>query len=73
MANELTPEGWDNMTVTQRVLRCREYAREAEMLARASSSRSQEYKKIAEEWHQLAAELESYGHSKLPLPQRAGA
>jgi len=57
------------MTVTQRVLRCRENAQEAEMLARtASPDRRHVYKKLAGDWHTFAAELETFGRTERPLP-----
>lgn len=69
MGSDLSPGEWDGMTVTQRILRCREYAQEAELLASTADPHHQrEYKRIAAQWNTLAAELESYGRSDRPLP-----
>jgi hypothetical protein len=73
MSSELPLGAWDNMTVTQRILRCREYAKEAELLARTARPHHKlEYKRIAQQWNTLAAELETFGRSDSPQPRRAG-
>jgi hypothetical protein len=71
---------WSKLTVRERIHLCREYAREAEQLAQAAHpDRKADYKRLAADWNQIAAELEHHGTAKSAFPakiddsSRAGA
>jgi hypothetical protein len=79
MSNEQLEEGmpnmgslasqWRKLTVPERIHMCREYAREAEQLAQAAHpDRKADYKRLAADWHQVAAELEVFETSKSAAP-----
>ncbi len=73
MVSDFEAEHWAQMTNAQRIERCREYAREAELIAQsAHSDHKTQYTKIAEQWLRLAAELERFGRSDRPPPTRVG-
>jgi len=60
---------WGKLTVRERVQLCREYAREAEQLAQAAHpDRGADYKRLAADWNQIAAELEHHGTAKSAFP-----
>ncbi len=60
---------WGKLTVRERIHLCREYAREAEQLAQAAhADRRADYKRLAADWNQIAAELEYHGSAKSALP-----
>ena len=60
---------WGKLSDRERIELFREYAQEAELLARAAPpDRKAEYKRIAGEWHQIAAELEQFGSVRSKLP-----
>ena len=62
------------MTIEERVALCREYAKEAAMMAQAAPlNKKLQYRVISAQWHHLAAELEHLGPSESPLPARLGA
>ena len=56
-----SPNGqWEKLTNQERIHLCREYAQEAELLAQAAhADRKTQYKRIAADWHQIAAELDN--------------
>lgn len=62
---------WDSLTIRERIRLCREHAQEAEQYAQAAHpDRSVQYKRLAAEWHQIAAELEQFGSAKISIPNR---
>lgn len=57
----LSIPGWENLTTQGRIDLCREYAREAEQEAQgAHPDRKDQYRRIAQDWHQIAEELEQF-------------
>ena len=61
-------EEWSSLTPTERVRRCRLLAGEAQALADSASSPElkKRYQQIADQWAQLARDVEQ--HSNLPAP-----
>jgi hypothetical protein len=73
MGSLLPPGKWNSLTNRERIHLCREYAQEAEQLAQAASpERRQQYKRIAAQWQQIAAELEHFGAARSELPKEIG-
>ena len=69
----LSLPAWQDLTAAQRIDLCGEYAREAELLARAANpDRKTQYERLASEWRQIAAELEQFGAPKSALPGSVG-
>ena len=64
---------WGNLTIRQRIDLCREYAQEAEQLAQAAApDRKVQYKRLAADWRQIAAEIEQFGAAKSTFPTEFG-
>ena len=64
---------WGKLTMRERIHLCRDYAKEAEQLAQAAHpDRKAEYKRLAGDWHQIAAELEQFGTAKSAIPTEIG-
>ena len=64
---------WGKLTNQERIHLCREYAQEAVQLAQAAHpDRKAEYKRLAGEWHQIAAELEQFGTPQAAFPTEIG-
>jgi hypothetical protein len=63
---------WERLTADERVELCRMAAGEARQAAQAATSPEMKraYRELAAHWHQLAAEVELFGHTDLPLPRR---
>jgi|SwirhisoilCB2_FD_contig_31_13074899_length_282_multi_2_in_0_out_0_1 hypothetical protein len=60
---------WGKLTNQERIDLCREYAHEAEQLAQAAHAEKRiQYKTIAAQWNQIAAELETSGKVQSQLP-----
>jgi hypothetical protein len=55
-----TAESWQQLSTRQRIVACHRYALEAEQMAEAQSRPEvrQQFRKVAERWHLLAAEIE---------------
>jgi hypothetical protein len=55
-----TAESWERLSTQQRIAACHHHALEAEHMAEAQSrpEMRQQFRKIAEQWHLLAAEIE---------------
>jgi len=65
---------WEKLTNQERIHLCREYAQEAELLAQAAHPDQKiQYKRIAADWHQIAAELEQFGTSRSEFPTEIGS
>lgn len=59
MAADFTAEDWAKMTNLERIERCEEYAREAEVIgASAHPDRKAQFMKIAERWRAVANDIE---------------
>jgi hypothetical protein len=66
----LPPEKTESLTIREQIQACRENAQEAEQLAAAAHpDQKDEYKRIAAEWHKIAAELEQWGTARSAPPQ----
>jgi len=64
---------WEKLSIQQRINLCRESAREAGQLAQAAPPELKaEYKRLAADWHQVAAELEQFGVAKSAVPIERG-
>ena len=62
---------WAKLTFQERIHLCRKSAHEAEQLAQtAHPDLKDEYKRLAADWHKMAAELEQFGAAKSALPER---
>jgi hypothetical protein len=61
----LSIPGWASLTTRERIELCREYAQEAEQRAQAASAdRKDQFKRLAQDWHQIAQELEQFDSSQ---------
>ena len=64
---------WGKLTIRERIHLCREYAQEAVQLAQAAHpDRKADYKRLAADWHQIAAELEQFGTATSAFPAEIG-
>jgi len=61
---------WAKLTFQERIHLCRESAQEAERLAETAHPDLQaEYKRLAADWRQIAAELEKFNAAKSVIPK----
>jgi hypothetical protein len=64
---------WRDLTISERIHLCRQYALGAEQLAQAAHpDRKAHYTRIAADWRQIAAELEQFGTPKSAFPTEIG-